>query len=267
MHNYADQIDWDDYRIALEIARQGSFLKAADYLNIHHTTVARRLERLEKNLSTQLFYRHSRGVELTLAGEEMLAVLAVIHEDLSRLGARMQGYDARLTGSIKITTLETFHDLFVPFMWEFQTLYPEIHFDIILEARSLNLGQGEADIAFRGNPNAGQDEDLIPIKLTDIYMALYGSPDYFERHPAIERLDDLAAQHFVIVKEPPASFGWERWLHQQITAPQIGLTLNSPAGTLAAVKAGFGLGFIFCSQAAADPNLRLAWPAQDDWTS
>lgn len=266
MHNYADQINWEDFYIALNIARCGSFMKAAAQLGIHHTTVARRLDRLEKQLTTQLFYRHTRGVELTAAGQEMLLALSQVQADLQHLGARLHGHNTTLAGSLRITTLVPFWGVLAPHLQEFRHRYPRIDFELILEERGLSLSQGEADIALRAG-SIGAEDMVVPIKIADMYVALYGAKTYFQSHTPPERLEDLKTHQYVMLTRYPPSFTWFDWLAEQVPEPQTGILLNHPQGISAAVKAGFGLGFLSYLEASHDDSLQLAWPAQERWKS
>lgn len=47
--------DWQDVKVAFEVARLGTLTAAAEALNVHHSTVLRRINNLEKNLNTRLF--------------------------------------------------------------------------------------------------------------------------------------------------------------------------------------------------------------------
>jgi len=48
---------WDDLHSFLCVSRSGSFLGAAKELGVEHTTVSRRLNRLERILGTALLHR------------------------------------------------------------------------------------------------------------------------------------------------------------------------------------------------------------------
>ncbi|WP_201773518.1 LysR family transcriptional regulator [Marinobacter similis] len=62
---------WDDLRVFLAVAREGSISGGARRLNVQHSTVSRRLLQLEKDLGTRLLERKPSGYELTEAGEEL----------------------------------------------------------------------------------------------------------------------------------------------------------------------------------------------------
>ena len=66
-------VDWDNLRFFLELARAGKLTIAARRLAVDHTTVARRVQALEKALDRQLFIRAKAGYRLSEAGRELLA--------------------------------------------------------------------------------------------------------------------------------------------------------------------------------------------------
>ena len=68
--------NWDEIRTAFQVARLGTVSGAADVLGVHHATVIRHIDALEKRLGSKLFQRHARGmvrrqgrVELQAAGD------------------------------------------------------------------------------------------------------------------------------------------------------------------------------------------------------
>ena len=63
-----DAMDWDNLRYFLELARAGTLVGAARRLAVDHTTVARRLQALEKQVGSALFAREAGGHRLTEAG-------------------------------------------------------------------------------------------------------------------------------------------------------------------------------------------------------
>ena len=67
-----DAMDWDNLRYFLELARAGTLVGAARRLAVDHTTVARRLQALEKQVGSALFAREAGGHRLTEAGRALL---------------------------------------------------------------------------------------------------------------------------------------------------------------------------------------------------
>ncbi|HNH35968.1 MAG TPA: LysR family transcriptional regulator, partial [Rhodocyclaceae bacterium] len=64
--------DWTDLRYFLELARTGTLAGTARRLAVEHTTVARRVQRLEAELGTPLFDRRRGGYGLTEVGQALL---------------------------------------------------------------------------------------------------------------------------------------------------------------------------------------------------
>ena len=95
-------MQWDDLRIFLAVAREGSISGAAKRLAVQHSTVSRRLRALEISLATPLLERKTSGNELTEAGEELRLsaskIEAQILEFEGALGGRESGVSGELWG-------------------------------------------------------------------------------------------------------------------------------------------------------------------------
>lgn len=62
----------DQARAFMAVAEELHFGRAADRLHMTQPPLSRQIQKLEKSLEVQLLVRHSRGVELTAAGEAFL---------------------------------------------------------------------------------------------------------------------------------------------------------------------------------------------------
>ena len=65
-------MDTELARTFLEIVSTGSFIRAAERLNVGQTTVSARIRTLERQLGRPLFVRNKAGASLTPAGEQFL---------------------------------------------------------------------------------------------------------------------------------------------------------------------------------------------------
>ena len=65
-------MDTELARTFLEIVSTGSFIRAAERLNVGQTTVSARIRTLEQQLGRPLFVRNKGGASLTAAGEQFL---------------------------------------------------------------------------------------------------------------------------------------------------------------------------------------------------
>ena len=63
---------WDDLRIFLEVARQGSVQAASKRLKLDHSTVTRRIGKLESLLAVKLLDRGRTGITLRPEAQALL---------------------------------------------------------------------------------------------------------------------------------------------------------------------------------------------------
>ena len=66
-------LNWDDAKIFLGIAREGTLSGASKSLRLGIATVSRRLERLESAMGLKLFTRDQLGYKLTDEGMALIA--------------------------------------------------------------------------------------------------------------------------------------------------------------------------------------------------
>jgi DNA-binding transcriptional LysR family regulator len=89
-------------RYFVAIAEEGSFTRAAERLWIAQPGLSTQIRRLEGELGIQLFHRHTRGVDLTAAGElflERARTALAAAEDARSTG---QDLGAGLVGSVRL---------------------------------------------------------------------------------------------------------------------------------------------------------------------
>jgi DNA-binding transcriptional LysR family regulator len=63
-----DPDDWNDYLNLLKVTTCGSLKVASQQLGINHSTVFRRINRLEKKLGVRLFERSKSGSDPAVSG-------------------------------------------------------------------------------------------------------------------------------------------------------------------------------------------------------
>ena len=58
-------MNWDDLRVFLAVARSGSISSGAKLLDLQHSTVSRRMRKLEQDLGVRLFDKVPRATRRT----------------------------------------------------------------------------------------------------------------------------------------------------------------------------------------------------------
>jgi len=256
------QGNWDDLRHFLAVARHGSLSAAARALAVNHTTVLRRVAALEAALGVRLFDKQPGGYVLTAAGEEMQRVALRVEEDLAAANRRLSGRDARISGTLRATTIDILALHVLPrHVAAFRAVHPEIRVDLTIAEASLSLTRREADVAIRSTNKP--PENLVGRAVAGLAFAVYGAESYLDR--AGQR--DLARHTWVGLDEGFDHTSIGRWLKRTVPADRIGHRVNSVAVEVEAVCAGVGLGLLPCGLADRRPELRrLSEPVEEVMT-
>ncbi len=173
-------MNWEDIRLFLTLARDGSARGAAAIEGLSHSTIKRRVELLEAALDVRLFDRDVRGYRLTGAGETMLE--SVLRAEDAFLGAqrKLQGRDKQLRGEIRLTTSDIIAThLIMDDLVSFGEEYPDINLTILISHDLFDLNRREADVALRMlKLGSSPPEHLVGRKLVTIKGCYYASKDY-----------------------------------------------------------------------------------------
>ncbi|MBO6946720.1 MAG: LysR family transcriptional regulator [Rhodospirillales bacterium] len=99
-------MDASDLKMFESVARLGGMNRAAEELNTVQSNVTQRIKRLEDELGTPLFDRHSRGVSLTAAGKRLMPYARDIRNILED-ARRAVTDDGTPAGPLILGSLET----------------------------------------------------------------------------------------------------------------------------------------------------------------
>lgn len=256
---------WDDIRVAYEVAQRGTLSAAAVALNVHHSTVLRRINALESRLNTRLFHRHARGYRPTEAGQALLQVAGGISEQVDKLTGFLQGADQQISGSLVITTVTGMVDIITPWLAEFQQLYPQLRLEVLLDQRKLRLDYGEAHIALRPGKQP-TEPDYIAQHLWTLKHGLYASKDYIRREGMPKDRQDLVNHKFISgMPDSPAPF--IRWIEAHIPSENIVFRTTDIYQAHQVVKLGVGLGVMPDRIAKDYPDLVNVLDDWNEWHS
>jgi DNA-binding transcriptional LysR family regulator len=127
----------------------GSYARAADRLGRSTSAVSAQLRKLEAQAGTVLFRKAGRGLELTDAGETLLAYAHRMLELNEEAGAAMRGVD--LQGWVRLGLQEDFGETLLPaVLGRFARAHPKVRIEACV-ARSAELRErlelGKLDLA------------------------------------------------------------------------------------------------------------------------
>lgn len=100
--NFARRIDLTSLQLFVAVCELGSIGKAAEREFIAASAVSKRLSDLEAALSTPLLYRHSRGVNLTPAGESLLHHARSVLFSLDKMQGELSEYADGVRGHVRV---------------------------------------------------------------------------------------------------------------------------------------------------------------------
>jgi len=172
MQNCMMTMDWNDLRIFLAIAREGTLGAAARAIGQTQPTMGRRLRALEAAVGHTLFQRTGEGFVLTDEGQVMLAHAERMEEEALSLGRMLDGVVGRLSGLLRLSCSDWFGVwMLSPVLAEFSREHPGIVLELLTDARLYSLARREADIAFRIRPP--DEADVISRRLLRMSYAAY----------------------------------------------------------------------------------------------
>jgi molybdate transport repressor ModE-like protein len=237
---------WDDARIFLAVAREGSFSNAAKRLGVQHSTVSRRIRELEKNLATPLVERKTSGYVLTQAGEELKLSACRIEQELLSFEGEVSGQDDDVAGRLRVTAIANMAStVLMPYFARFSAVHPNIELNVQVTNNSVRLTEREADIAIRQTNRPG--ETLIGTQLTTVASAVYGSRRY-----CADVSSGKSAEKWIGVD---CCEYHRTWTKQAWPSEEHEFYVDETSLTLAAMKHGLGVGFLPCFLGDSDPEL------------
>ena len=120
-------MEWGHLEYFLAVARTGSLSGAAKQLRVNHSTVARRLEKLEQQLNVRLFDRLNNGYRLTDDGLALKAHAAQVEREINQIQGVFSGSEAELRGTLKISKPSSGLLNLAPLLVAFHHRYPDIN--------------------------------------------------------------------------------------------------------------------------------------------
>ena len=148
-------MDWDDVRVFLAVARQGSMRAAGRVLGLSQPTIARRLTAFEATLGgTTLFDRLPEGLRLNAAGEQLVPAAETVEEAMLTLERQRAAASPVLSGTVRVSTGECAAGFLARCLAEpTATALPSgIILELIDSRQTKNLARHEADMALRHEP-------------------------------------------------------------------------------------------------------------------
>jgi DNA-binding transcriptional LysR family regulator len=251
------------------VARHRHFRRAAEDLYVTQSAVSQQVRRLEAELGLALLRRTPRGVEVTTAGEELLARAEAILADVAGARAAMDEHAGALRGGARAAATTGDALRLAPALARFGAEHPGVRIALRQgapgEVTELVL-KGSVDVAVAALPAAaagGLGDELEAVALADEPLVLLVAPDDPLAGATGVKLWDVRDRSFVLAEPGTA-------LRETVVAacgeqgfgPVPLFEVGEPTAVRFLVGAGLGVSLVPASWLALPgPEVGVAAPA------
>lgn len=177
-------------RVAVEVARHGSFTLAGRELRISAPSVSRIIAELEAELGARLFNRTTRQLNLTDAGFEFVQKSAGLLEELDHMRNMVRERHDTPRGLLRVSCVTAFgNECLAPAIPDFMQRYPQLSVSVDIGNRLVDLIGEHYDVALRVGPLS--DSSLIAQKISTQKIVFVASPDFCQKFGTPRSIDEI----------------------------------------------------------------------------
>lgn len=229
------------------VVELGSFVAAAEDLNLSKAAISKNINELESYLKSPLINRTTRNLHITDNGQLYYQQVCQVLDALNNADRSVIESSHTLKGTLKVSMPMSLGLIELnPIICEFMKLHPELSVEVIMSDEHLDLIEQGVDIAIRGGEELG-NSTLRSRKLLDIRRVLCASPHYLESSAPFLSPSDVVNHRLLSYSLSSASRRWTFNNGNQILdvaiPPCVYLVNNGLALTQAAC-AGLGVALL-----------------------
>ncbi len=261
-------MNWDDVRVFLAVARNGSLRAAGRALGLSQPTIGRRLAGFEASFGgPALFDRLPEGLRLNAAGESLVEAAERLERAALALERRRAAASPALSGTVRVSVGEWAAGFLARHLSGSSAadLASGITLELVESPEMANLARRDADLAVRHGHTIPNTNNLYVTKLGAIGCAVY-------QRRGTNLASSGRGHRWIAYPEEQGHLVSALWLDQQIRAEggKVALRASNLTMRIEAVRAGVGVALLPCYAGDSDPQLeRLTAPvpelAADYW--
>jgi DNA-binding transcriptional LysR family regulator len=232
----------EDMKLFARVAAAKSFTGAARQLGIPKQTLSRRVAALEHALGVRLLHRTTRRLYLTEVGAAYAERCAEVIRMAEEANRSVTDAGEVPKGTLRVTADPVFGEAFLGgVIAEFAQRWPEVHVEVVLTRRRVDLVEEGFDVAFR--VGRVDDSALTATRLGPARVRYCASPRYLARRGVPKTPEDLATHDCILVITEGAPVRWPFQMgNRDRLVPVSGrLRFNSFALAHTAALAGLGI--------------------------
>lgn len=231
-------------RYFLMVAREQSFTRAAEQLNITQPTLSRQLAALEEELGAKLFDRGGHNLTLTNEGlllkRRALEIVDMEEKILSEFKGDQESMEGKITiGCGEFMAVETLAEI----CKRFKEKYPLVQFAVhtgTADTVSDMMNRGLVDVGLFLEPVSTEGLDYIRIQGCDHWVVTLQADDPLAEKEFVTR-EELTDKPLILPERSNVQSELANWFGKEFGRLNIAFTSN--LGTNAGVLAVHGLGY------------------------
>ncbi|MDR6604800.1 DNA-binding transcriptional LysR family regulator [Achromobacter deleyi] len=237
---------FDQYRVFAQVADMGSFIKAANALEVPRASVSAAIQQLETQLGVRLLHRTTRQVRLTADGEQLLERVRPLLAEVEDIDQLFHAGQRQVSGRLSIDApSRVARRLIAPALPGLLRRHPRLELVLSSTDRAIDLVQEGVDCAVR--IGALDDSSLVVRPLGHIALINCASPDYLREQGEPRLPDDLSEGHWSVGYASPKTgreLPWEYLAESgagQLARVPARVVVNNAENYIACCLAGLGL--------------------------
>lgn len=177
------------------LARERHFGRAAEAVHISQPALSAQILDMEQDLGVRLVERNRNGILLTRQGEDVLAQVRSILEQVDRLESSARNQGKMLHGSVRIGIIPTVAPYLVPKLVPcLRERYPSIEIELkeaVTDRLILDLQDGKLDAVIAALPVDGDGTETLPLFADRFFMAIARNAEAILMSPLTETQVDV----------------------------------------------------------------------------
>ena len=237
------------YKVFYDVAKYGSFSKAAEFTYTTQSAISKSIKKLEDELETQLFYRNNNGIELTEKGRELLFYVEKSYGNLLTAERLLLETENLERGNLRIglpSHIASF--FFFDKIVDFHNKYPNIEISLMSgPTRQLLdlINKHQLDFIIDTSPIKTNNMDLSIVTLTKVQYTFFCRSDVYDNYKSVKSIKDLEHLPLVLPVEGTSNRKMldELFIKQNVDPDKV-INIHTSEVILNAVKNNLGIGYI-----------------------
>lgn len=256
-------VNYELYKVFYYVASSLSFSEASKALYISQSAVSQSIKTLEKKLGQPLFYRTTKKVSLTPAGELLMKHIEPAINLIHRGEETLSDDAAMQFGQLHIGASDTICRYFlVPYLEQFHKAYPQVPIRIT-NATSFGcvelLEQGNVDLILVNYPNASLSPSCITQSVAEFRDVFIGNPNFFSFPDKPMTLKQVSEYPLLMLDRKSTTSDYLHKLflkHQLELVPDVRLSSNDLLIDLSRI--GLGISFVpdYCIREREEESMK-----------